>query len=109
LVAPISIKNKINGYAAMANIVRVSIIYHVCDLAIAFLEYCSIIWPILFIPDRIIMYGMQDEIKRTYWIYEDLDTEIKIRAARERKRYSDVVVEALEKHLGMKPRDKKKK
>ncbi|MGC1928497.1 MAG: hypothetical protein WA667_05940 [Candidatus Nitrosopolaris sp.] len=72
-------------------------------------EYCSIIWQTLFIPDRIMVYGMEGEIKRTYWIYEDLDTEIKIRAARERKRYSDVVVEALEKHLGMKPRDKKKK
>jgi hypothetical protein len=36
-------------------------------------------------------------------------SEPKSRAARERKRYSDVVVEALEKHLGMKPRDKKKK
>ena len=33
----------------------------------------------------------EGEIKR---IYEDLDTEIKIRAARGRKRYSDVVVEA---------------
>jgi hypothetical protein len=55
------------------------------------------------------VYEMEGEIKRTYWIYEDLDTEIKIRAARERRRYSDVVVEALEKHLGMKPREKKKK
>jgi hypothetical protein len=88
----------------------VFIIYDICRLAIAFVEYCSIIWLILFIPDIIMVYSMAEgEIKRTYWIYEDLDTEIKIRAARERKRYSDVVVEALEKHLGMKPRDKKKK
>jgi hypothetical protein len=41
-------------------------------------------------------------VKRTYYLNEDLDMALKLRAVKERMGYGDVVIAALEQYLGVK-------
>jgi hypothetical protein len=48
-------------------------------------------------------------VKRTYYLNEDLDMALKLRAVKDRMGYSDVVIAALEQYLGIKKSTTKKK
>ena len=48
-------------------------------------------------------------VKRTYYLNEDLDMALKLRAVKDRMGYSDVVIAALELYLGVKKSSSKKK
>jgi hypothetical protein len=48
-------------------------------------------------------------VKRTYYLNEDLDMALKLRAVKDRVGYSDVVIAALQQYLGVKSSSKKKR
>jgi hypothetical protein len=53
------------------------------------------------------MVNVKSDIKRTYYLPEPLDMEIKVRAARDRVKPSDVVRAAIELYLGVDKKGKK--
>jgi hypothetical protein len=55
------------------------------------------------------MVDVKNDIKRTYYLPELIDMEVKVRAARDRMRPSDVVRMALESYLGLGSEKKGKK
>ncbi|MGB6592216.1 MAG: hypothetical protein WBE68_11985 [Candidatus Nitrosopolaris sp.] len=53
------------------------------------------------------MVDVKNDIKRTYYLPEPVDIEVKVRAARDRMRPSDVVRMALESYLGLEKKGKR--
>lgn len=51
---------------------------------------------------------MENEVKRTYILPEQLDMEIKMKAVRDRVHPSDIIRLAVEQYLGLDKKDKKK-